>query len=65
MVEKTGNIEAKANLQPPFYVRDIDTKCPKGHCPSAKKEKKDTYQEPNDKASNKNKAKSNSFASAN
>ncbi len=45
-MEKTGNIEAKANLQPPFYVRDIDVRCPKGHHLLAKKDKEDTYWEP-------------------
>ncbi len=46
VVEKAGDVEAKANLQPPFYVRDIDVRCPKGHRPSAKKDKEDTYREP-------------------
>ncbi len=66
-VEKAGNAEVKANLQPPFYVRDINARCPKGHCPSAKKDKEDTYQEPQNKASkDKDKAKShNSSISAN
>ncbi len=64
-MEKAGDVEAKANLQPPFYVRDIDVRCPKGHRPSAKKDKEDTYWEPRDKASNKGKVKSNSSASAN
>ncbi len=67
VVEKAGDVEAKANLQPPFYIRDIDTRCPKGHCPSAKKDKEDTYREPQNEASkDKNKAKSySSSASAN
>ena len=66
-MEKAGDAEAKANLQPPFYVRNIDARCPKDHRPSAKKDKENTYQEPQNKASkNKNKAKShNSFTSAN
>ncbi len=46
VVEKVDDAEAKANLQPPFYVRDIDARCPKSHRPSAKKNKEDTYQEP-------------------
>ncbi len=46
VVEKVDDVEAKANLQPPFYVRNIDARCPKGHCPSAKKDKEDTYREP-------------------
>ncbi len=36
-MEKAGDVEAKVNLQPPFYVRNIDARCPKGHCPLAKK----------------------------
>ncbi len=68
MVEKAGDVEAKANLQPPFYVREIDFKCLKGHCPLAKKDKKDIYREPRNKASNKDKHKAkfqNSSVSAN
>ncbi len=67
VVEKAGDVEAKANLQPSFYVKDINTKCPKGHRPSAKKDKEDTYQEPQNNASkDKDKAKShNSSTSAN
>ncbi len=42
MLEKADDTKAKANLQPPFYVREIDSSCPKGHRPTAKKEKKDT-----------------------
>ncbi len=64
-MEKTGDVEAKANLQSPFYVRDINTRCPKGYCPSAKKDKKDTYREPHNKGSNKDKDKSNFSASIN
>ncbi len=65
VVEKAGDVEAKANLQPSFYVRDIDARCPISHCSSAKKDKEDTYWEPRNKASNKDKAKSNSSPSAN
>ncbi len=65
-MEKAGDAEAKANLQPPFYVRDIDAKCPKGHRLSSKN-KEDTYREPQSEASkDKDKAKShNSSTSAN
>ncbi len=60
-MEKAGDAEAKANLQPPFYVRDIDTRCPKGHRPSVKKNKEDTYREPqNETSKDKDKAKSHS-----
>ncbi len=66
-MEKAGNAEAKANLQPPFYVGDIDARCPKGHRPSSKKDKEDTYREPQSEAfKDKNKTKShNSSPSAN
>ncbi len=67
VVEKAGDTQAKANLQPPFYVRDIDARCLKGHCLSARKTKKDTYWEPqNETFKDKDKAKSHSSsASAN
>ncbi len=64
MVEKAGDDEAKANLQPPFYVRDIDVRCPKGHHSSAKKNKEDTYREACNETS-KDKAKSQTSSSAN
>ncbi len=61
VMEKVDNAEAKANLQPPFYVKDIDTRCLKGHRLSAKKNEDDTYQKPQNKASkDKNKVKSHS-----
>ena len=44
MVEKVTDVEAKANLQPPFYVKEIDSKCPKGYYPLVKKVKKDASQ---------------------
>ncbi len=65
VVEKAGNIEAKANLQPPFYIRDIDARCPKSHHLSAEKDKEDTYREPQNEASkDKNKAKSHSSSTS-
>ncbi len=66
-MKKAGDVEAKANLQPPFYVRNIDARYPKGHRPSTKKDKEDIYRESQNKASkDKNKAKShNSSTSAN
>ncbi len=67
-MEKAGNIEAKADLQLSFYIREIDSRCPRDHYPSAKKNKEDTYWDPHNKVSNKdkNKAKShNSSSSAN
>ena len=57
MVEKTGDVEAKANLQPPFYIRKIDFKYPKGYCLLPKKDKEDTYWVHRNKTSNKNKEK--------
>ncbi len=65
VVEKTSDVKAKANLQPPFYVREIDSKCPKGHRPSVKKDKEDTYWEPYNKTSkdkNKTEFQTSSFA---
>ncbi len=67
VVEKEGDVEAKTNLQPPFYIRENDSRYPKDHHPMAKKNKENTYREPRDEASKeKNKAKShNSSAFAN
>ncbi len=64
-MEKAGDVEAKANLQPSFYIRDIDVRCPKGHRPSAKKDKEDTYREPqNETSKNKDKAKSHNCSTS-
>ena len=41
MLGKVGDIEAKANLQSPFYIREIEFKCLKSYCPSVKKNKED------------------------
>ncbi len=67
VVEKVDDVEAKANLQPLFYIRDIDARCPKDHRLLAKKDKEDTYRELQNEASkDKNKVKSHSSsASAN
>ena len=57
-MEKTGDVEAKANLQPPFYIKDIDSsKCPKSYCPLVKKDKEDANRENYKDASNKDKEK--------
>ncbi len=66
-MKKADDVEAKANLQSPFYVRDIDVRCPKGHRLSSQKDKEDTYQEPQSEAfKDKDKTKShNSSTSAN
>ncbi len=42
-MKKAGDAEAKANLQLPFYIRDIDVRYSKDHRSSAKKDKEDTY----------------------
>ncbi len=66
MVEKAGDVEVKVNLQPPFYVREINARCPKSHHLSVKKDKENIYWECRDKASkDKDKAKSHNFSSAN
>ncbi len=63
-MEKAGDVEAKANLQPPFYVRDIDVRCLKGHRPSSKN-KEDTYRELQSEASkDKDKDKSHSSSTS-
>ncbi len=49
-MEKAGDVEAK-DLQPPFYVRDINARYPKNHRPPANKDKEDTYREPQNEAS--------------
>ncbi len=65
MVEKADDVEAKANLQPPYYVREIDFRCPKGYCLTAKKDKEDTYWESqNEVSKDKDKAKSHSSSTS-
>lgn len=39
MIEKTVNIEVKANFQPPSRTKEIDSRCPKDHRLSVKKDK--------------------------
>ncbi len=63
-MDKAGIAEAKANLQPSFYVRDIDARCPRGQCPLAKNDKEDTFREPRDESC-KYKTKSQISSSAN
>ncbi len=59
VVEKSRDTKAKANLKPPFYIREIDAKCPKGYRSLVKKDKENTYWEHRNEASkNKDKAKS-------
>ncbi len=65
-MEKAGDVEVKANLQSPFYIREIDSRCPKDHRLSEKKDKEDTYWEPrNEISKDKDKAKSQTFFSTN
>lgn len=45
MIEKAGNIEAKGNLEPSSYIREIDSRCPKGHRLLIKKNKEVNYGE--------------------
>ncbi len=64
-MEKVDDVEAKANLQPLFYIRNIDVMCPKSHCLSARKDKKNTYRKPqNETSKDKNKAKSYSSSTS-
>ncbi len=65
VVEKAGDVEVKANLQPPFYIRNIDVRCPKSHHPLAKKDKENTYRKPQNEAfKDKDKAKSHSSSTS-
>ncbi len=43
VIEKTVNVEAKANLQPPSGTREIDTRCPKRYRSLVKKDKDNAY----------------------
>ena len=66
VVEKAGDAEAKANLQPSSYIREIDSRCPKGHRPLFKKDKKDTQRKHRDEAfKDRKKAKSHTPSTTN
>ena len=66
VVEKAGDAKAKNNLQPPSYIWEIDSKCPKSHCQSTKKDKEDTQQNHRKESSkNKEKAKSHNSSATN
>ncbi len=67
VVEKAVDIEAKANLQPPFGTKKIDSRYLKGYRPSVKKDKNNAYWEHHNKVFNKDKdkAKSHNSSSAN
>ena len=64
MVEKTGDAKAKANLQPPFYIQEIDVRSPKGHRLLSKKDKENTQWKYRNEAP-KDKAKSQTSATTN
>ncbi len=66
-MKKAGYVEAKANLQPPFYVGEIDCRCLKDHYLLVKKDKDNANQEYRNKTFNKDKkkAKSHNPSSAN
>ncbi len=66
-MENVGDVKAKVNLQPLFYVGEIDSRCPKDQHRFEIKDKEDTYKEPQNEAfKDKDKAKShNSSTSAN
>ena len=34
IIQKTVNVKAKTNLMSSIMVRDTDSRCPRGHCPS-------------------------------
>ena len=54
-MKKARDAKAKANLQPPFYIREIDSKCPEDYRLLVKKDKKDANWEHRDKAFSKDK----------
>ena len=66
-MQKVGDAEVKASFQPPFYVREINSKCPKGYCLLVKKDKDDANRENHDESSSrdKEKAKSHNLSSIN
>ena len=67
MVKKTGDVEAKATLQTPFYVKKIDSRCPNCYCPLVKKDKEDANRKHRNESfsKDKEKAKSHNPSSAN
>ena len=67
VVEKVVNAEVKAGLQSHSMIREIDSRCLKGHRPLVNTDKNNVYWEHCNKAFNKNKekAKSQPLSSAN
>ena len=64
MVKKAVDVKAKAGLQPHSMIREIDSRCPKRHKPSVKKDKNNAYWEHHNEASNKDKKKAKSHPSS-
>ena len=64
VVEKAGDAEAKANLQPPSYVWEIDVRSPKNYRLSSKKNKENIQRQHHNEAP-KNKGKSQIPATTN
>lgn len=57
-MKKADDVEVKANLQLLFYIREIDSRCPKDHLLLVKKNNKDIYWKPhNETSKDKDKAK--------
>lgn len=64
VVEKASNVEVKASLQLSSKTREINSRCPKGYRPLAKKEKNKANQEHGDKDRDKAKFNNPSFANS-
>lgn len=56
-MEKTRDAEAKANLQLPFYIREINSRCLKGYYLLVKKDKDDANWEDRNETFSKDKEK--------
>ena len=62
IVEKAvDDTKAKANLQPPFYIKEIDSKCSKGYHLFIKKDKKDANWEHRNETLKQNKEKAKTY----
>ena len=60
-MKKVGDIEAKIYLQPLFYVRGIDSRCPKSYRLLVKKDKNNANWEYRNETFNKDKKKAKSY----
>ncbi len=65
MVEKAVNVEAKASLQPPFWIKEIDSRWPKGYRSSVKKDKDNNNWEHRNEDKNKDKTTSQNHSTNN